>query len=322
MGGSVIRKALIAGAMLATVVAIPHGSAARGQPTSPCGERFPAQDWVHVSESGGVSVYRAALDQVVAERFANTAMAVAADLRRDLGAFPASTLCVFGPDTALDATALEESGLHPPGARLHAAVFAEQALLFVDSQQVRLVEDAVAFGLSHIALWHLAAAQGEVGYPDPLSGAVAQWFVARMNGSLEQHHATMRLATFFNDPGGDADASEWFASRQEPIMAWNPEYQESPIGDFIADAVARNGAEILQTLDPGEWAVADGVWRAALREELLQGADESRDWVGGVLITAGVLVAAIGLTWLGRRQRRRKQVPMGEIAHVDGFFES
>ena len=63
------------------------------------------------------------------------------------------------------------------------------------------------------------------------------------------------------------------------------------------------------------------VERAELRAELLQGADESRDWIGGVLIAGGAIAAAIGFALWGRRQNRRRQVPVGDIARVEGFFD-
>ena len=274
-----------------------------------------------VSEDERVSVFAAALDRGIATRFADDAHEVVALLAADLGELPDTTLCLFGPSTTLDASELHDAGLLPPGQRLHAALFADEALFFLDTQQARLVADAIALGLAHIALWHVAAAAGEAGYPEPLAGAIAQWYAARRNGKLATHRATMRVATFYGDPGGNAPSSSWLASAQEPIAVWNPEYQESPIGSLVEDAVAARGASILQNPDPVEWAAAELAWRAALRDELLQGADDSRDWVGGVFIAAGAVLAAVGLALWGRRQSRRRQVPVGDIAQVDGFFD-
>ena len=232
----------IAMALLFVMVQIP---AALGQAATPCDDHFPAQDWELVQAGSGVTTYRAALDEGIAARFADDAQATAGLLARDLGSFPPTTLCVFGSDTALDGTALEEEGLLPPGQRLHAAAFRADAVLFVDAQQFRLVPDAIAVGIAEIALWH---ASGGDGYPEPLAGAIAQWYAARQNDKLEQHHSTMRVFSFFNDPSGTAPPTPWLSTTQAPVAVWNPEFQESPIGDFIDAAVAANGPSIL--VDP------------------------------------------------------------------------
>lgn len=288
------------------------------QAATPCDEHFPAQDWQLVQAGSGVTTFRAALDEDIAARFADDAQATAELLAEDFGSFPPTTLCVFGSATALDGTELEEQGLLPPGQRLHAAAFRADAILFVDAQQFRLVPDAIALGVAEIALWHASAGEG---YPEPLAGAVAQWYVARQDPhQTEQNHATMRVFNFFNDPGGNAPPTQWLATVQEPISVWNPEFQASPISDFVESAVADNGVSILVDPDPDELAAADVAWRTGLREELLQGADRSREWVGGVLIAVLVVVAGIAMAWWGRRLNKRKQRPVGEIAVVEGDF--
>ena len=292
-------------------------SPAMGQGASPCDDFFPDQEWQLVQAGSGVSTFRASLDEGVAARFGDDAEATAQRLVEDLGSFPPSTLCVFGSDTALDGSGLEEEGLLPPGQRLHAASFREEAVLFVDAQQFRLVPEAIALGLAETALWHLS---GSEGYPEPLAGAIAQWYAARQSGKLEQHHSTMRVATFFNDPTGTAPPTPWLAGAQEPVAVWNPEFQESPISDFIEHAVAANGPSILVDPQPDAWAAADIAWKADLRDELLQGADRSREWVGGVVIATLVVVAAIAMAWWGRRVARRKQEAIADIAVVDGDF--
>lgn len=297
----------------ALILAVP----AAAQTTNPCQSRFADQAWVPVQEGAGLVTFRAALDEDVALRFGKAGEATAEQLSADLGTFPDTTLCLFGPDTALDPSDLVTAGLLAPGQRLHAAAFLEPAVLFVDSQQFRLVEDAVRLGMTHIALWHLTG----TGYPEPLAGAVAQWYVARNNGKLEQHHANMRVFTFFGDPGGNAPPTDWFAAKQAPVLVWNPEFQENPIGDFVAAAVEAAGPEILAEPRPATWEAADVAWRAALRDELLQGADESREWVGGVVIAVIVVLGAAATAWWGRRLAKRKQEPMGEIATVEGFFD-
>jgi len=313
------RWALLVALLAVAVIAVsPHVGA---QTESRCDQRFPEPVWTLVVAADGVAVYAAELESAVAVRFSDHAFEVASLLRSDLGAFPDTTLCLFGADVALDGSALQDAGLLPPGQRLHAARFADDALLFVDTQQARLVADAIALGFTHIALWQVASDAGATGYPEPLASAIAQWYAARLNGSLAAHRSTMRLAVFYSDPRGNAPASDWFAGAQEAMSVWNPEYQESPIGALVEDAVSQHGTSVLQEPQPEVWAAAELAWRAALRDELLQGADESRDWVGGVLIAGGALAAAIGLALWGRRQRRRPQVPVGDIAHVAGFFD-
>ncbi len=317
MNRRISRTALLV--VVITVLVAP--GAARAQAESRCDERFPDQEWELVIDEGGVTVHSAALDSGAAARFADDALEVAALLRSDLGSIPDMAVCVYGAHTTLDGSELQDMGLLPEGQRLHAAVFADEALLFVDAQQPRLVGDAISLGLANVALWHLASAAGENGYPEPLASAIGQWYAGRLNGKSATHRATMRVATFYNDPRGDADASDWLVATQQPISVWNPEYQESPIGDLVADAVAARGTGIIRNPDPAEWAAADIAWRAALRRELLQGAEESRDWVGGALIAGGSIVAAILLALWGRRRSRRRQVPIGDIAHVEGFFD-
>lgn len=316
MLGSTNRTSLRAMFALAVVFVYPVTTAS-AQEMSPCGEKFPEQEWEHVASQGGIDTYQAALSQQIGERFAETARETADLIRDDIGLFPDMTLCVFGGTTTLNA-----EGLLPPGQRLHASTFAQDSVVVVDSQQARLVDDAIVFGMAHVGLWHLAAANGTVGYPEPLAGAIQQWYVSRLTGTLEQHHSVMRVANFFNDPDGNAPPTEWFASAQVPIVVWNPEYQESPIGDFVEDAVSRNGTGLLRTPEPTDWAAAELTWRAALRDELLQGADRSNEWIGGVLLAAGAVLGALGLALWTRRQNRRKQEPIGEIATVDGFFDS
>jgi len=315
------RRTLLTALVAAVITVLVAPVAVWAQAESRCDERFPDQEWVGVVDEGGVAVHSAALDSGIAARFADDALEVAALLRSDLGSIPDMTVCVYGADTTLDGSELQDMGLLPEGQRLHAVMFADEALLFVDAQQTRLVGDAISLGLANIALWHVAATAGETGYPEPLASAIGQWYASRLNGKSGTHRATMRVAAFYNDPRGDAEASDWLVARQQPISVWNPEYQESPIGDLVADAVAARGTGILRDPDPEEWAAADLAWRAALRRELLQGAEESRDWIGGALIAGGSIVAAILLALWGRHRSRRRQVPIGDIAQVEGFFD-
>ncbi|NND04027.1 MAG: hypothetical protein HKN91_14700 [Acidimicrobiia bacterium] len=289
---------------------------ASAQSETPCDEKFPEQDWQLVQAGSGVTTYRAALDEGIATRFGDNAQATADLLAGDLGSFQPMTLCVFGSETALDGTELETAGLLPPGQRLHAAAFRDDALLFIDAQQFRLVGDAIALGVAEIALWHISGGEG---YPEPLAGAVAQWYAARQDPQkAERNRSTMRVFSFFDDPTGTAPPAPWLDGVQDPIAVWNPEFQDSPVGDLVATAVAANGVEILIDPDPDEWAAADIAWRAGLREELLQGADRSREWVGGVMIAVLVVLAGIAMAWWGRRVNKRKQKPMGEIAVIQG----
>lgn len=302
---------------LAFLLVFVVGAPGFAQRSTPCDEQFSDQEWEIVQAGSGVTTYATELDPDIAARFAADAEGTAAAFAADFGSFHPSTLCLFGSATSLEASELEASGLLPPGQRLHAAAFKPEATLFIDTQQFRLVPDAIALGLAEIGLWHVA---GPDGYPEPLASAIAQWYVARQNDKLEQHRSTMRVFSFFNDPSGTAPPTDWFAGKQEPLSVWNPEFQESPVGDFVATAIAASGPEILAKPDPAVWAQADIAWRSDLRDELLQGADDSREWVGGVLLAVGIVVLALLTGWWGWRRSRRPQVPMGEIAVVDGFF--
>ncbi len=292
---------------------------AAAQGSTPCDDHFPAQDWQLVQAGSGVTTYRAELDEDIAARFGDDAQATADLLAADLGSIPPMAICVFGSATALDGSSLEAAGLLPPGQRLHAVAYRAEAVLFVDTQQFRLVGDAIALGVAEIALWHQSGGEG---YPEPLAGAIAQWYVARQDSQqAAQNRSTMRVANFFNDPTGTAPPIPWLSTVQESISVWNPEFQASPIGDFIESAVAANGPSIMIDPQAEEWEAAEVAWRAALREELLQGADRSREWVGGVAIAILVVVTGIAMALWGRRVNRRKQEPMGDIAVVEGFFD-
>ena len=288
------------------------------QQATPCDEEFPEETWDFVSDEAGVAAYHAGMQVAEAERYARTARQVGEWVSQDFGSFPGATLCVYAAEVELEPSRLVEAGHHPRGQRIHAVRYLDSKLVYVDAQQPQLVEDAVALGVAHIAMWHEG---GGIGYPEPLAGAISQWYVARRNGKLPVHHTNMRLALFFSNPRNDQAAFDWFLGDQEPTVAWNPQFQESPIGDFIEYAVNTFGPEILSDPTPTEWTTAEESWRQALREELLQGRGETRGWIGGVAIAVGVVLAALGMAIWGRIRNKRKQKPIGEIAVVEGFFD-
>ena len=306
---------MVVGIVLAA--ALVAGSAAAQQST-PCDAEFPEQAWELVSDEAGVAAYQAGMRVAEAERYARTARQVATWVGEDFGSFPGATLCVYAAEVELEPSRLVEAGHHPRGQRIHAVRYLDTKLIYIDAQQPQLVEDAVALGIAHIAMWHEGGGEG---YPEPLAGAISQWYVARRNGKLPVHHTNMRLALFFNNPRNEQAAFDWFLGEQEPTVAWNPQFQESPIGDFIDFAVKTNGPEILRSPTPAEWTAAEEGWRQALREELLEGRGETRGWMGGVAIAVGVVLAALGMAIWGRIRNKRKQKPIGEIAVVEGFFD-
>jgi hypothetical protein len=167
-------------------------------------------------------------------------------------------------------------------------------------------DESHAFGLAYATLWGLAQQQGLEGYPEPLATVIGQWYMSRAAGKLDLHHSQMRGGAFFRDPGGEGvDSTDWTAAQQPPVYVWNPQFQESPIGDLVAFAVETQGPEVLLDTDGARWSEIEQKWQAALREEALQGAGSGNAWVIGLAVIVGFVGLAILLALLNRRSRRR-----------------
>lgn len=281
-----------------------------------CADHFPFLSWNAIGSVGPIDVRTVAVDPQLSGRILDDVGDVVGLLDGELSLADDLHVCVFGADASIN-----DAGLLPPGQRVHAVVFGPDQVVAVDAQQLVLVEPAITYGIAYAALWATAAELGTVGYPEPLGTAVAQWYMARVGRRLEAHHASIRTATFFADPEGRAESADWAMTMQEPVFVWNPEFIESPIGDLVEFAVARNGPAILRTPTSDVWAAVDADWRVALRDELLQGATGERAWRVGLGLVIGLIVVAVLLAFGHRRVKRRHRYQVGKTEPIPGFFD-
>ncbi len=266
-----------------------------------CDDHFADHEWERIGETELLTVSAIGLGEDQALRYSNEANAAMLLLEDDFGPLPALDLCIFGPDVRLDPT-----DLAPPGQLLHAAVFNESGTIYISALQPRFFIGNQAFALAYAAMWNVAMEEGQTGYPEPLATTVGQWYLARVTDKLELHHSQMRGGAFFRDPSGEGiDALAWAADRQPAIYVWNPQFQESPLSDFIAYAVATHGPDVLRDLDGERWADIEASWAAALRDEALGGSSSGNAWMVGLAIVIGSVALAIAVAWLARRGRIR-----------------
>ncbi len=265
-----------------------------------CDDHYPEAGWRPIGETALLVVeITPSVSDGEGLRFADEAATTARMLEADLGTLPPLSLCVFNEEDELD-----PADLVPPGHLLHAAVFNEDATLFVNTLQLGRFDETHAFGLAYATLWHVATLQGHPGYPEPMATVVGQWYLSRVADKLELHHSQMRAGAFFRDPGGGGiETTDWAQGTQAAVYSWNPQFQESPLADFVQYAVDQHGAGVLSDIDPDRWAAIEQEWQSALREEALQGASGGSDWVIGLTIFFG-FIALAGLTaWLTHRSR-------------------
>lgn len=293
-------RRLVAVSVLVLVVSV-AGVAAAGPSLAGCSEHFPEAEWSPAGETDLLTVETAGLSPGQALRFAEEASITARWLDTDLGGLEPLTLCVTGRDVVLDG-----AGIVAEGQRLHSVVFNDDGTVVVDALEALFFDEAHAFGLAYAALWQVAAQIGTEGYPEPLATTIAQWYLSRAADKLELHHAQMRSGAFFNDPSGRGVATtEWTASAQPATYAWNPQFQESPLADFVEFAVASEGPAILRDPSGERWAALEQEWQAALREEALQGSTGGNAWVVGLGIALGMVALAGLLAWLNHLSKRR-----------------
>ncbi len=266
-----------------------------------CDDHFPEQPWERIGETEVLTVSAVGLGESQALRYSNEANTMMLLLEQDFGPLPALDLCIYGPDVRLDPT-----GLAPPGQLLHAAVFNESRTIYISALQPRFFTGNQAFGLAYAALWNVAMEEGQTGYPEPLATTIGQWYLARVTDKLELHHSQMRGGAFFRDPSGEGiDALPWATNQQPAVYVWNPQFQESPMSDFIAYAVRTHGPEVLRDLDGERWADIEAAWSGDLREEALEGRSSGNAWMIGLAIVIGSVALAVLVAWLARRQRIR-----------------
>jgi len=293
------RRALTVATLLVSVgvsTVVSAGAALAG-----CSDRFPDEAWQVAGQTELLTVSTVSVPEGQALRFADDAAATMALLETELGAAHPIELCIAGRDADLDG-----SGIVPENERLHSVVFNEDGTVVIDVLEAAFFDEAHAFGLAYATLWGVAAESGSVGYPEPLATTIGQWYLSRAADKLELHHSQMRSGAFFRDPSGQGvDTTDWTAGSQPPVYPWNPQFQESPLADLVAYAVATEGAEILRDPSQERWMAVEQAWQEALRQEALQGSSSGNAWLIGLAIVAGLLTLAGVLAWLNHLAKRR-----------------
>lgn len=270
-----------------------------------CAEMFPDVEWSSVEVDAPVSIATAGMSAEMAARYGRDAERVANRIQAELGGLEDTAMCLTVPEITLDV-----GDLVAPGQRLHVAVFGEEKVFALSAVEIRMVDDAIAFGLPHIALWHLAEELGLAdGYPEPLASTISHWYLARDNERLERYHAELVVQLFLDDPNPDqrtaADATPWVAATREDPFTFDPQFVASPMGDLVEYAVDNRGVGVLRDPVQQTWGTLENEWRTAMKVELLDGRSGSWGAEWGVAIIVFFVSLAILLAWLKRRQNKR-----------------
>jgi hypothetical protein len=270
-----------------------------------CAGMFPDIEWYPVVVDAPVSLATAGMSAEMSERYGRDAERVANRIQAELGGLEDTAMCLTIPEIELDVGNLVASGQ-----RLHVAVFGEEKVFALSAVEIRMVDDAIAFGLPHIALWQLADELGLAdGYPEPLASTISHWYLARDNDRLERYHAELVVQLFLDDPNPDlrtaADATLWGAATREDPFTFDPQFVASPMGDLIDYAVAARGVDVLRDPAQQTWGTLENEWRTAMKVELLDGRSGSWGAEWGVAIIVFFVLLAILLAWLKRRERKR-----------------
>ncbi len=269
---------------------------------------FPDVEFEESLPAGPVTVHTSGIAAELASRLARDVAAPAELIDAELGGLEGVEVCAFAGELPLDAQALG----WPAGQRLRAIGFAHERVLVLSAWQVGLFADAAALGLAHQAEWAI----GDGHYPDPLGGAVAQWYAARLDDRLARDHATMRYANLVR---AVPEEIPWTEGTIPERLLWNPEFQLSPIGDFVDHLVRTEGLGVLRNPDAAALRRAQESWQRGLLAEATGSETGTKGWIGGVIVVGLILTMGLALGVGGyvqhRRQRRvkaRKTVPVRE----------
>ncbi len=282
-----------------------------------CTAEFPFLSWDAIGQTGGVELYGASIPGGQYGRFTEDVSEVLALFEGELAAPVGLDVCMVGPGESL-----APAGLKNEFQPVQAAALGPEQILVVDTSALKNADAGIAFGMAHLALWRVAEDLGLAGYPEPLASAIAHWYTSQLRGREDLHHAQIRVSLFFSDPEGTAGSSDWIAGSQEPLLLWNPEFTDSPIGDLVGFGVATRGGEVMGRPDRALWNAIEQEWRQSLRDELLEGATGETLWRIGLAIVIGVVALAIVLAWQARIVKRREAYRVGETDSIPGFFES
>jgi len=279
--------------VLLTIGAI-ASPAALGQEAIGCDAVVPDRPWDQTIDLGPVLFRSSGLPEARAERFARSFAEAATVIDEEIGGLKGVEICVFDDLIPVDAQALG----WPEGQSLRAVSLGPARAVLLSSWNIGLVEPAGYLGLVHQAQFGLA----DGAYPEPLGGAVRSWYRARFSGRLDTDHSTMRYANLVRSI---PEAIPWTAGSIEPTMLWNPQFQNSAIGDFVEYVVATAGVEALR--DPGSVdfiALQDG-WQRELLIEARGSERPTTGWITGLIILAVIALVAGVLFAIGFSQRTR-----------------
>lgn len=280
-----------------------------------CSGWSPGTAWRSAATIGPITLVTAGVEDGIATRFASDIEDLLAAMD---GVLPldAAVVCAFDETELAD-----DGGLVPENQRLHGAVLTSDRVVVLDAGMTAQFRPAVAVGLTYLALWDLAGDQGRDGYPEPLRDAVSQWFAAGLTSRLALHRDMMRRQVAFTRPEDDSTTDRWTYGIQSETFVWNPEFQESPVGDLVAYAVDSRGTDVLHDLTADTWDGIDTEWRVQRRFELLGDQRNAVDWRWGLGILLAALAAAATLAYLQRVARRRHRYRPGDTTAAPGFFD-
>ena len=267
-----------------------------------CTDEFPGADWESYEIDAPVTLATAGMNEAMSQRFAADVTQIANLTESEIGGLEGTAICLATPELAPIF-----SDFVSPGQRLHVGVFAEEKLLALSAVEIRMVDDAISFGVPQIALWSLAEELGlDGGYPDPLGSTIAHWYLARQTDRLDRYRTELVVTIFLDDPNPEerttADALDWVGETKPDPYLFDPQFIGSQMGVFIDFAVAREGVAVFRATDQATWAELERSWRISIRDEFPRG---SYGVWWGVAIVVGFLLLAVILAWTKRRSNRK-----------------
>ncbi len=289
-------------AFVAVVATALAGATAPAAAADRCAAMFAEADFAVPLLAGPVTVHATGVEAGLAARLAQDVAAPAGLIAGELGGLDGVEVCVFAGELPLDAEALG----WPVGQRLRAISFGPERVLVLSAWQVGLFADAAALGLAHQAEWAI----GDGHYPDPLGGAVAQWYAARLDDRLPRDHSAMRYANLIR---AIPEQIPWTEGQIPERLLWNPEFQLSPIGDFIDHVVRTEGLGALRDPDAVVLGRAQETWQRRLLAEATGSETGTKGWIGGVIVVGLILTMGLALAIGGYLQHRRQRRAKGRV---------
>lgn len=267
-----------------------------------CAALFPNVAWQSQASDGPATVATTGMTAAMAERFAANVARVSSLVQTEMGGLEGTAVCLATPEQA---PAFSEFVAR--GQRLHVGVFAVERVLVLSAVEIRTVDDAIAFGLPQIALWHIAGELGrDDGYPEPLGSTIAHWYLARETDRLDRYRSELVVTLFLDDPNPEQrtleDALPWVGETKPDPFFFDPQFVGSQLGVFVDFAVSEEGTGVLRDLDQATWAELERRWRISIRDQFPRG-DYGVWW--GVAIVVVFLLLAVYLAWSKRRANRR-----------------